>query len=166
MSSSRDDTIPYYNDDPVSLLKGVVKKTAQLLQEMGLKTIGQLKEIDNPSRIDNLPIGLSTKKLTNCCNESKKASQENAPKSVDHRAASNPYRSKFGDNWEMHLQSSPTFSNSACICQYIEHIMTESARIMKDTIHEKTWMVYHDALSIMTSKNTKEWMREKGYLER
>ena len=121
VSSSRDDTIPYYNDDPVSLLKGVGKKTAQLLQEMGLRTIGQLKEIDNPSRIDNLPNGLSTKKLTNCCNESKKASQENAQKSVDHRAASYPYQSKFGNNWEMHLQSSPTFSNSAYMSIYRAH---------------------------------------------
>ena len=64
VSSSRDDTIPYYNNDPVSLLKGVGKKTAQLLQEMGLKTIGQLKEIENPSEIDNLPNDPSTNKLT------------------------------------------------------------------------------------------------------
>ena len=166
VSSSRDDTIPYYNDDPVSLLKGVGKKTAQLLQEMGIMNIGQLKQIENISEIDNLPEGLSQKKLTQCYNEAKKASQENAPKSIDHRASSNPYRSKFGDDWEMQLQSSPTFSNSAYICHYIEHMMTESARIMKGTIHEKTWMVYHDALSIMTSKSTKEWMKQKGYLER
>ena len=166
MSSSRDDTIPYYNDDPVLVLKGVGKKTSELLQEMGMKKICNLKEIDNPSEVDNLPNSLSTKKLTHCWNEAKKASPENAPKSIDHRASSNPYRSKFGDNWEMHLQSSPTFSNSAYICHYIEHMMTESARIMKDTIHENTWMVYHDALSIMTSKNTKEWMRQKGYLQR
>ena len=45
VSSSRDDTISYYNDDPVSLLKGVGKKTGQLLQEMGMTTIGQLKGI-------------------------------------------------------------------------------------------------------------------------
>ena len=27
-------------------------------------------------------------------------------------------------------------------------------------------MVYHDALSIMTSRSTKEWMKSKGYLDR
>ena len=36
---------------------------------------------------------------------------------------------------------------------------------MKDTIHEDTLMVYHDALSLMTSKTTKEWRRKKGYLK-
>ena len=45
-------------------------------------------------------------------------------------------------------------------------MMKESERVMKGTIHEKTWMVYHDALSIMTSRSTKEWMKGKGYLDR
>ena len=37
---------------------------------------------------------------------------------------------------------------------------------MKVTVHEKTWKIYHDALSIMTSKATKQWMQDKGYLDR
>ena len=45
-------------------------------------------------------------------------------------------------------------------------MMRESAQVMKGTIHENTWMVYHDVLSIMASKSTKEWMQQKGYLER
>lgn len=107
------------------------------------------------------------KKLPNqFFNEAQSASNENSPKIIDHRASSNPYRSKFGEDWEQHLQASPTFSNSSCICNYIEHMMRESEQVMKGTIHEKTWMVYHDALSIMTSRSTKEWMKEKGYLDR
>ena len=45
-------------------------------------------------------------------------------------------------------------------------MMSESERVMKGTVHENTWKVYHDALSIMTSKATKEWMQDKGYLDR
>ena len=99
-------------------------------------------------------------------NETQLASNEDAPKTVDHRVCSNPYESKFGDDWERHVQSSPTFSHSSYICNYIDHMMRESERVMQGTIHEKTWMVYHDALSIMTSRSTKEWMKEKGYLDR
>ena len=44
--------------------------------------------------------------------------------------------------------------------------MEESARVMKGTMHENTWMVYHDALSLMTANKTKEWMRQKNYLRR
>jgi len=166
VSCSRDKDIKYYDDDPVIKLKGVGKKASKQLQEIGVKTIGELKRIDNPHKLDNLPKSLTQMKLTKFWNEAQSASNECAPKSIDHRVCSNPYESKFGDDWEQHLQASPTFSHSSYICNYIEHMMNESERVMKGTIHEKTWMVYHDALSIMTSKSTKQWMKEKGYLDR
>ena len=34
--------------------------------------------------------------------------------------------------------------------------MKESEQVMKRIIHEYTWVVYHDTLSIITSKSTKE----------
>ena len=37
---------------------------------------------------------------------------------------------------------------------------------MAGTKHEKDWLVFHDALKIMTSKANKTWMQEKGYLRR
>ena len=165
ISSSRDKDIKYYNDDPVLFLKGVGKKASQLLQEIGIKTIGELKSI-KINEIDNLPKGLNESKLTKFRNEAQLASNHDAPKTIDHRVSSNPYESKFGADWEKHLQSSPTFSHSSYICNYISHMMSESERVMKGTVHENTWKVYHDALSIMTSKATKEWMQDKGYLDR
>ena len=45
-------------------------------------------------------------------------------------------------------------------------MMIESERIMKGTIHEKIWIIYNDALTILTSKLTKDWMVGKDYLER
>ena len=41
-----------------------------------------------------------------------------------------------------------------------------SKRVMKGTIHEKTWMIYHNVLTIMTAKLTKEWIAQKGYMNR
>ena len=163
---SRNKDIKYYSDDPVTLLKGVGKKASQKLQEIGIKTIGELKQMKLPIQHDNLPKGMTAKKLTSFVNEAQLASNQSAQKTIDHRVASNPYESKFGADWEHHLQTSPTFSHSSSICSYINHMMKESERIMKGTAYESTWMIYHDALSIMTSKSTKEWMAQKGYLER
>jgi hypothetical protein len=48
----------------------------------------------------------------------------------------------------------------------VEHIVEETARIYKGTEHEDDWMFYHDALSLMTAKDTVKWMKEKDYLKR
>lgn len=57
-------------------------------------------------------------------------------------------------------------NSNVVITDYIEHIMTESDRIMEGTKFESNWMIYHDALSLMTAERTKEWMESKGYLKR
>ena len=36
--------------------------------------------------------------------------------------------------------------------------MTESARVMTGTKHESDWYFYHDALNLMTAKETRRWM--------
>ena len=116
ITCSRDKDIKYYNDDPVLLLKGVGKKASQLLEEIGIKTIGELKRIKIPIGIDNLPKGLKEAKLTQFRNEALLASNLDDPKTIDHWVSSNPYKSKFGADWERHLQDSPTFSHSSYIC--------------------------------------------------
>ena len=119
-----------------------------------------------PIQHDNLPKGITIRKLTQFRNKAQLASNESAPKTIDHRVASNQYKSKFRVDWEHTLQTSPTFSHSPSICNYINHMIQESERVMEGTVYESTWRIYHDALSIMTSKSTKEWMAQKGYLER
>jgi len=59
-----------------------------------------------------------------------------------------------------------TLSHCDYICNYIERLMTEFANVMKGSIHEDSWMAYHDAISLMTANRTKQWMYEKGYLQR
>jgi len=164
--SSRDPLILYYQSDPTKMLKGVGKKSAEMLESIGIKTVGDLKAIQSPTDIKEMPSRLSITKLTKFMSEAKKAVDQDAPIGTDHRISSNPYESKFGAEWEKQLKTSVTFSHSSCICDYIDHMMAESEQVMKGTIHEKTWVVYHDALAIMTSQATKEWMAEKGYLKR
>ena len=45
----------------------------------------------------------------------------------------------------------------------IEHIYKESELLYKETIHRDDWWFWHDALSLMTAKETVAWMKEKGY---
>jgi len=53
-----------------------------------------------------------------------------------------------------------------CITDLVTHICTESARVMHGTVHENNWVFYHDALQLMTTKSTIEWMAEQNYLDR
>ena len=45
----------------------------------------------------------------------------------------------------------------------IEHMMSETKRVFKGTTNKTCCLFYHDALSLMTSKETRKWMKEKGY---
>ena len=91
---------------------------------------------------------------------------EDCPSEIDHQKKDNPYKSKYGSEWKTYLKKSVTFSHSVTVTDYFKHMMSESKRVMEGTIHEDTWMVYYDALSLMTSKATKDWMKKMGYYER
>lgn len=66
---------------------------------------------------------------------------------VDHRKAPNPYLSRYGDQWREIIKGS--IKGHVCVTDLIEHMMKESARIMKGTVYDDTWMLYHDALSLV-----------------
>ena len=40
--------------------------------------------------------------------------------------------------------------------------MKETKRISRETTYEQDWMIYHDALSLMTAKPCREWIEEEG----
>ena len=57
-------------------------------------------------------------------------------------------------------------TTSCCINDLINHIFQKSKEIFVGTVHEHDWFVYHDALSLLTSQQSIDYMREKGYLRR
>ena len=153
----------HYLNDPVTVLKGVGKAMAKKLSDASLKTVGDVRSI-NPETKE--VAGVTRKKLRSIYDLASESINSNAPLPVDHRKAENPYVSKFGDEWETQLRKSSAFSHSIVITEYIQHMMEQSALVMKGTKHEESWYVYHDSLSIMTSAKTKEWMEKMGYLKR
>jgi hypothetical protein len=59
----------------------------------------------------------------------------------------------------------PFLEPLTCVTKMIKHIVAESALIFKGTKYEDSWVFYHDALSLMTAKETIMWMKEKGFHE-
>jgi hypothetical protein len=90
---------------------------------------------------------------------------DEAPVEVDYRLADDPYLAKYGLEGRMaEMKKSVTLSGNVCITEMIEHIYNESKLLFKGTIHEKDWLFWHDALSLMTAKDTVAWMKERGVL--
>jgi hypothetical protein len=48
----------------------------------------------------------------------------------------------------------------------VEHIVAETRSAFEGTPHADSWFFYHDALSLMTAKDTIAWMQSKDYLRR
>ena len=154
-----------YANESVDRLKKCGTQSKKKLVTVGINTVRDLKNVPNPNDFV-LPKGLPRKTFVVVWHHAQDASDDYTPPPIDHRKDNNPYISKYGDEWEREIKKSVTFSTSVIITDYVEHIMKESERVMKDTKHSEDWMVYHDALTLMTAKENNEWMRQKGYLKR
>ena len=64
------------------------------------------------------------------------------------------------------LKSSTAMLKFVCITDLIRFMMDEAERLMKGSVHEDDFYIVHDALVLMTEKETINWMKEKGYLHR
>ena len=45
-------------------------------------------------------------------------------------------------------------------------MMKEAKNLMKGSVHEDNFFIVHDALVLMTEKETIQWMKEKNYYHR
>ena len=50
-----------------------------------------------------------------------------------------------------------------CITDLIRFMMREAENLMKGSVHEEYFFIIHDALVLMTAKETIQWMKEKKY---
>ena len=53
-----------------------------------------------------------------------------------------------------------------CITDLIRFMMKEAENLMKGSVHEGDFFMVHDALVLMTAKETIKWMKEKNYYHR
>ena len=52
------------------------------------------------------------------------------------------------------------------ITDMIRFMMKEAENLMKGSVHEDDFFIFHDALVLMTAKETIEWTKEKNYFHR
>ena len=64
------------------------------------------------------------------------------------------------------LKSSTAMSKFVCITVLIRFMMDEVEKLIKGSVHGDDFYIVHDALVLMTAKETIYWMKEKGYLHR
>jgi hypothetical protein len=53
-----------------------------------------------------------------------------------------------------------------CVKDIVEHIYKESEKAFKNTKYESNCIFYHDALLLMTAKETISWMKKMDYWKR
>ena len=160
-----------YEQDKTSRLKGVGAKSEEKLTMNGITTIAALrdmtpeksKEISDAAR----EVRISESQLAKFKDLAKDAEPGDPPQKIDYRKFDNPYKERYGEEeWEEKIRATSQMSPYVCVTKMIEHIVAESAKMFKGTKFEDSWVFYHDALSLMTAKETVQWMKEKGYHER
>ena len=60
------------------------------------------------------------------------------------------------------LKSSTAMSKLCCITNLIFFMMNEAEKLMKGSVHEDGLFTVHDALVLVTAKETINWMRKNG----
>jgi hypothetical protein len=88
---------------------------------------------------------------------------------VNHLQAENPFESRYGNEpsgiynkpcWEEEIRKKLMSSKHlVCITDLVTHIMRATEKAYHGTIHEEDWMLYHDALIVMTAQDCKDWMK-------
>ena len=88
---------------------------------------------------------------------------------VDHRKHDNPYVSRYGeDGWERAIAVDiRRHQKVVCIMELVEHMYKTTKDFFKGTEYEVggNYYFYHDALTQLSDKKTKQAMQEKGWLK-
>ena len=80
------------------------------------------------------------------------------PPSINFLEDPNPYKGRYGDNWENEIRKSKFHKNYCCVTDLVKHIMDTSSGFFKHTEYAGKWYIYHDALVLMTEKGCVKWM--------
>ena len=91
--------------------------------------------------------GIGKTLIDNWCDQAKHAITGICPDMVDYTLADNPIEQKYDSTWK---NESKTYKKYCSINQLIDHMFEYSKELFKGTTHEDDYMVYHDALSLMT----------------
>ena len=82
-----------------------------------------------------------------------------------HGKVKNPYLLIYGEIWADKLKSSSSISKFCCIIDLIHFMMKEAEKLVKGSVHEDNFFIFHNALVLMKLKETITWMKENNYFQ-
>jgi hypothetical protein len=164
MGSSRPPDIVYLDDD-LSVVNKVGKVTINKFKKAGIINVNQLINIiDDQKQKNAFNSGLSITKINIIFNNAiNKLVNSNAPPEVNYRFFEDPYFAKYGEeNRDTEIKKPVMLSGNVCITDLVNHIYLHSKEAFRGTVHKDNWLFWHDAVSLITAKETILWMQEKG----
>ena len=151
-----------YRNDDITKLSGISGKTFEKFEAAGITLVHQLKDLlgDN-NKINETATkvkSLSVKRLKTFIALASTCLDEDAPAIKDHRTKENPYLSLHGpDKWEAKCDTT-AMVGKVCVTELIDFIFESSKALIGPN-----YRVYHDALALMTVKDSVQYMKDKGY---
>ena len=153
-----------YWDDSLTEVKGIKEATASKFHEAGINTVGELIDAHNADPSAYILEGISQKgfaKYFEACGDAQIGAFE-ASSVVDHRRAENPYSSLYGSvEGEKKLRESGGMKKLMCVTEMVDWMMTKTHAEYSGTDQAESWMIYHDALSIMCAESCQTWMKSQ-----
>ena len=162
-----------YKSDLIERMSGISKAKAILLREVGVNTVQDFcrSYTDFPFRGRILAVkGIGKKGLQKWQRQANSAQDgEYVSNYVDHRKHDNPYLSRYGeDGWERAIATDIRKQQKVvCIMELVEHMYKTTKEFFRGTEFEDgdDFYFYHDALTQLSDKKTKQAMEEKGWLK-
>ena len=154
-----------FQEDSVARLKGVSAVKKNLLASVNIHVLKDLLGPHAQAVVTLKGIGAAgLAKLQSIARTAKTGSYVSCQ--VDHRRSDNPYKSRYPETWEQEIAADLRKHGVICITELVEHMITTTKEVMAGTEHAEDWFFYHDALTQLTDKRTKDWMVEKGHMKR
>ena len=151
----------YYENCDVGRVKNIgMGKTRQKLHDLGIIHIKDVKE----------KLEILKQNFTPYINSLLITASSNAragsflAKQTDYRKHSNPYKARYGDEWESKIRLK--FSSLVPVSDLVEYMIQQCNRVMLGTRFEGHGIFYHDALKQLCCEETVKWMKEKNYYQR
>lgn len=147
-----------FQQDHVGRLHGAGPGAISKLEQLGITTVAQL--IENPDAPVAAAVHAAARNASPgayICNE------------LDHRRnpnEANPYKSRYGDQWETVIDNTAHMRKYVCITTVWEAVMASTIKAFRGTPHESDFLIYHDALSLLKAKSTIEWLKKQKHGER
>ena len=83
------------------------------------------------------------------------AEPSNRPNKIDYKNTSKPYESQYCPDWHIEVKKSSLLIYHAWVSDMIDHMASETKRVLIGTTHKNDCLFYHTALLLMTDTTAK-----------